>query len=125
MILISLLKYDYNNIRYENNSKINKSLAKGLRRASTSVEYRVLLVKEDKKKRHISASREARIIPKIALESPVTAIFVYKEFRTLSWKVLGLQSHKSDNTGLKINQIFILHFWPFHFFLAPFPNYLS
>ena len=28
------------------------------------------------KKRHIAASREARIIPKIALESPVTAIFV-------------------------------------------------
>ena len=39
----------------------------------------VFLVKEDKKKRHISASREARIIPTIALERPVTAIFVYKK----------------------------------------------
>ena len=65
-----------------------------------------MLVKEDKKKYYISALSEARIIPKTALESPVTAIFVYKKFRKLS----GLQSHKSDNTGLEINLIFVLHF---------------
>ena len=72
--------------------------------------YRVFLVKEDKKKRHISASREARMIRKIALKSPVIAIFVYKKFRTLSRKVLGLQCHEPNTTGWKINQIFVLHF---------------
>ena len=68
------------------------------RHSQFSRTYRVFQVKEDKKKRHISASREAWIIPKIALACPVTANFEYKKFRTLSLKVLGLQSHKSNYT---------------------------